>query len=270
MIFTGRRLVPLLAMTVAICPLAVGCGDESNGDPRAETPAAARAPDAKQSPEAFARDLAELVANTTRRKDCKPLDAINARSFYRFPCPSLDSVRTEMTFLKVLNGATYGTGAVLEYKSGETPPGGGTMVLFLAPNREWGLSRFNLITESSADSSDEDSRAGYERTATGYLRAIRERDCKGYTDYAAIQSRTPAAACKRELPATEPIARILRANPDSKPQYLGGSKDFGFFSLELEEPKPAYYTMGVFKTPDGSLRPFLVQFLTFAPPPVEG
>lgn len=267
MLVIDGRLRPLLVTTVAVCLVASGCGGDSDADAGGgETPAGERAPDAKQSPAAFARELADLIADTTERKDCKPLDAITLRSTYRFECPSPETVRADMAFFEVTKAVRYGTGAVLEYKS-ETARQGGTMILFLGPDREWGLSHFKLVTESPADSSDADSRAGYAHATRNYLRAVRERDCKRFTDYAAIQSPTPEAACKVELPGTKLLARLLRRNPDSEPVYLGGSEDFGFFRLELERPTPAYVTLTVFKTPEGSLRPFAVQPPTYAPGP---
>jgi hypothetical protein len=263
---TDRRLVPLLVTTVLVCAIAVGCGDDGDADAESgggETAAAARLPDAKQSPEAFARRLATLVADTISRKDCEDLDAINGRSLYRFECPSPDAVRSELAFLKVRDAATFGTGAVVDYRT-EQARQGASMVLFLSPDREWGLSNFGLIIQDAAESSDEDSREGYAEAMRGYLDAIRERDCKGYTRYAAIETDDLKAACKPELAAAKRLTQLLNRNR-AEPQYLGGNGTYGFYRLVLSKPAPTYLTFSVIKTPKGSLRPYLVQRPTFAP-----
>jgi hypothetical protein len=265
---TDRRLVPLLVMTVVLGLTVVACGDDDGGDADAksggETPAAARLPEAKQSPAAFARELADLVAESVTRRECKQLDAINLRSVYRFPCPQPENVRADLAFLKVRDAASYGTGAVVDYRSEEAPRGA-SMVLFLGPDRQWGIGHYNLITEASAESSDEESREGYAEAIAAYLEAVRERDCKGYTQWAAIRADDVKAACKGELARFKPLTEMLKRNPDDKPEYLGGSETYGFYRLEVDEPRPAYMTFTIFKTPKGSLRPYLVQPPTFAP-----
>jgi hypothetical protein len=256
----------LPAFAVAICLVAVGCGDD-DGEDAGQATAAAGVPAPKQSPEAFARELANLISETARKRDCKPLDAINARSLYRFPCPSPEPVRGNFAFLEVLDSATHGTGAVVDYKSEESPRGA-SMVLYQAPDREWGISHFGLFTEASAESDDTASRGGYDEAITGYLQAVRERDCDNYTEYAAmgdVKAEDLPAACRRAMPATKRLGATLRANRGTKPIYLGGSDTYGFYRLELEKPKPLYLHFTVFKTPEGTLRPFLVQTPTFAP-----
>jgi len=261
-----RRLMPLLAMTVVLGLTTAGCGDgdadaDSGGGP---TAVAERLPDAKQTPTEFARELADLVAETFSPKDCKRLNAINARSLYRFPCPAPDNVRSELGFLKVRDAASFGTGAVVDYRTDQAPQGA-SMVLFLGPDREWGLGQFGLIIFESAESSDDDNREGYAEAMDGYLEAVRKQDCKGYTRYAAILADDVKAACKRELAGARRLTGLLNRNPESRPQYLGGSGTYGFYRLELEKPTPTYLTFSVIETPKGSLRPYLVQAPTFAP-----
>lgn len=266
MCVTDWRLLPLLVMTVAIGLTVVACGDDGDAGAQGggETPAAARLPEAKQSPAAFAREFADLVAETAVKEDCKALNAINARSVYRFPCPSPEDVRSELAFLKVRDAASYGTGALVDYRS-EVSPRGATMVLFLGPDRQWGISHYGLVIEAPAESSDEPSRAGYAEAIASYLKAVREQDCKGYTQWAAILADDVKAACKGELERARPLTRVLNRNSRSKPEYLGGSETYGFYRLELDEPSPLYMHFTIFKTPKGSLRPYLVQPPTFAP-----
>lgn len=263
---TQRRPLWLLAFAVAICLAAAGCGGD-DGDDGGDATAAVSLPPAKQSPEAFARELAKLVSTSERKRDCKRLNAINARSLYRFPCPLPEPARATFAFLKVLDSAAHGTGAVVDYKSEESPDGA-SMVLFQSPKREWGVSHFGLLSEAPAESDDGDSRDGYDKAIAGYLKAVRERNCDDYTEYAAmgdIEAKDLQAACKRAMPATKQMAGQLKANPGAEPQYLGGSETYGFYRLELKKPKPMNLHFSVFKTPEGTLRPFLVQAPTFAP-----
>jgi hypothetical protein len=254
-------------MTVAICLMAVSCGGDDDADAdrgSGETPAAARLPEPRQTPAAFAREFADLVAESVTKRECKQLNAINLRSVYRFPCPAPENVRSDLAFLELRDAASYGTGAVVDYKSQESPRGA-TMLLFLGPDRQWGISHYGLVTDAPAESSDEESRDGYAEAIAGYLKAVRERDCKGYTQWAAILAEDVKAACKGELERSKLLTKLLRGDPSSKPQYLGGSASYGFYRLEIRKPRRAYMTFTVFTTPKGSLRPYLVQPPTFAP-----
>ena len=78
---TKTRPLWLLAFAVGICLTAAGCGGDG-GDGQDAT-AAVRLPPAKQSPEAFAREFAKLLSTAERKRDCKRINAINARSLYR-------------------------------------------------------------------------------------------------------------------------------------------------------------------------------------------
>lgn len=267
MVFTDRRLVPLLVIAVLACLTAAGCGDGGDADADdggGETAAAAQLPNAKQSPAEFARELAHLIADTLRPKGCKRLNAINARSTYRFECPSPDNVRNEFAFLRVRHAASFGTGAVVDYTT-EQATRGASMLLFLGPDLQWGISHYNMLIEEGAESSDDGNREGYDEAMAGYLEAVRKQDCKGYTRYAAILSDDEQAACKGELARSRRLTRLLNRNRAARPQYLGGNATYGFYRLELPVPTPTNLTFSVIEMPKGSLRPYLVQMPTFAP-----
>lgn len=251
----------LLTACVAACVVAAGCDGGDDG----RTPAATQVSQAKGSPARLAERLGELLAQTTSKKDCKPLERISRRSLESFACPPTSELRRSMASLEVTGAAVYGTGAVVDYRSGAADEG--AMVMFLDPDRKWAVSRFGLLQQPSAGTSDEESRPGFDRAVAGFLRAARQRDCDLFRKHFATFSADPKAVCLREFQQTRELGQALEASGAPAPDYLGGNEAFGFYALRLAKPEPRYLTISVIKTTSGSLRPFLV--LNAAPGPMH-
>lgn len=248
------------AVAAVACMAAVGCGEDGG-----EAPATAAAlPAITTPPEAVAKRLMKVLGEARRRRDCKPVDAINERSSYQFACPQLDDVRASFAKFEVVDAATYGTAAVIDYRTGGLKDGA-TMIMHVTPDREWAFTHFGLLYQAVGTSDGEDV-AGYERTVERYLRAIRERDCALFYQHALTSSDDEKATCRREFPHTKELGRAMRQSPNAEPEYLGGNERFGFYALELTRPRPAYRTLTVFKTDPGTLQPYLV--LSGIPGPV--
>lgn len=266
------RRLPLLILAVAVFAIA-GCGDDSSGEsnaPAAETSdsgdatTAGTATPPKDSPAAFASQLSELVAAAKTKRDCKALNAINRRSVYGFACPSSAEVRESLARFEVVDAARYGTGGVVDYKSGRSPDGA-TMLTFLAPNGKWATNRFGILTDPTVGTSDEDDRSGYEKAALGYLKAVQERDCDAYNNYALGSTDDDKVVCKEDFPRTQGLARLIEGNPGAKPEYLGGNGTFGFLRLKTASPTPRAFTISVLDTPPGSVNPYVVMDAVAAP-----
>lgn len=250
-----------LAMLLAISAVALGCG--SDGD----ATSAARPEAAKGSPAQLAERLGRLLATTTKKKKhCGQLDRLTRRAFYDFRCPQLRDVRRSMARFEVIGSATYGTGAVVDYRTGALEDGA-VLTMRVAPDGAWTLSRFGLLYEPAVETSDEDSRDGFDSAVQGYLEAVRERDCDLYARHSFSEAEEDDI-CKTDFAQTEHLAKTLEANPAAAPEYLGGNESFGFYGLTLPEPKSRYLTINVVKAAEGSLRPFLV--LDVTPGPAAG
>ena len=194
----------------------------------------------------FVKRMAKLLETSTAKKDCAELEQINAHSYTRFACPSPKSLRKSMSRFELVGAAEYGTGAVVDYKSG-TAKDGAAILLFVAPDRQWGVSRFGLITEPSTATDDDDSVEGYEKAVDEYLAAVRRRDCKAFQAVAFLGEAQGKEACETLFAGTRALAKRLKANPSAKPKYEGGNGTYGIFTLETKKPRPENSTISVVK-----------------------
>jgi hypothetical protein len=257
---------PLALLIVLTALVAAGCGggDDASGA-SGETPAGARAPDGRTDPAATARLVLHTVEKAKSNKDCKPIRPIITRSPQKFICPPLPGVAPVKNF-KIVDTAKYGTGAVIDYTTKKSPKGG-SMTMFLDPERNWGIGRFGLLYGSTVGSSDEASRSGSRRAVDKYLKAVREGDCPSFNDVAVTNSPEKKVVCRDEFPQTKVLAKALKASPTAKPEYLGGNRVFGVYGLAAAEPKPRYWTITTIETAKGSIEPFAVLDAILGPPP---
>jgi hypothetical protein len=257
-----RRSWLCVGASLAVAVAVAGCGDDDSGESRAqERPKFA----ASSEPEdVFIKRVAKLLETTATKKDCAQLEEVNGRSFTRFSCPPGKGLRKSMASFKVVGAEDYGTGAVVDYKSGEIKDGA-AIVLFVAPDRNWGIGRFGILTKPSIGTSDEESREGYDEAVDDYLAAVRERDCKRLEQAAFSGDTDEQAACKVLLAGTEALAKRLKANPSAEPSYAGGNGTYGFYTLETRKPEPENSTISVVRGDERGDESFVV--LDVAPSP---
>jgi hypothetical protein len=246
----------VLAGTVAVA----GCGGE--GDSKAKEKQQFSA--ASEPPDAFAERMAKLLETTAKRKDCTELELINNRSLAGFPCPPDRALRKSMASFELLGAEEYGTGAVIDYKSGKARDGA-AIVLIVGPDRQWGVTRFGVITKPSTETSDEESRDGFAKTVDMYLTAVRKRDCEAYMKATFTGEDTKPVICEIRFDGTKDLAKRLKTDPSAKPKYEGGNSTYGFYTLETAKPKPQNLTISVIKTTGKSANPFLVLDVASSP-----
>ncbi len=234
-------------LALAVAPVACGSDDDQSSTTEQKAEFAA----ANEPEEVFIKRMARLLATVRSKKDCAELEQINVRSMTRFPCPPDKELRKSMENFEVVGAADYGTGAVVDYKSGQAPDGA-TIVLFTSLARNWSVSRFGVLTKPSVGTSDENGRFAYEDAVGDYLDAVRRRDCKAFKE-AAFTGDSNGNVCKGVFGATGSLAKRLKENPSAVPRYLGGNNTYGFFSLETQKPEPENSTISVVRGEDANV-----------------
>jgi hypothetical protein len=256
----GARLLVWPVAAAALALGAVGCGDDGESTAAPQTP---RWEESSEPSKAFAERLAKLLETATTPKDCAEIEQINARSFTRFSCPADKALRKSMAKFEVVGAEEYGTGAIVDYESSATKDGA-AMVLFVSPDRQWGVGRFGVLTKPSTSSSDEETRAGFDKAVAGYLAAVRERDCSAFFDVTFFGGASEEQVCETAFPQTKRVAKWLRANPSAEPVYEGGNGTYGFYTFETKKPKPANSTISVVRESESSDK---YEVLDLAPSP---
>jgi hypothetical protein len=241
------RWIVLGPLTVA-CLLAVSCG---GGD------ATSSSDGGDVSDEAAARQFVNRTAEILRQARgpayCKRLEPINERSSSPLACPAPAALRESLGTFEMTGVKVYGTGAVVDYKSGGAPDGA-SILLSKNNDGEWGITKFGLLYGKTVGSSDKANRPAFDRAVADHMRAIRDRDCKLYHQQRVIQPSNPKKACTPDsgFAKTKTIARGLSESNDPQPRYLGGNRAFGFYGLSLPKPKPRYVTISVIQGTSGA------------------
>lgn len=233
---------------------AAGCGGDDDSNARESEPEPLAA---KEPLESFVKRTANLLATTTKKAECLDIDKISVRSITSFGCPAPKELRKSMGRFEVVGAEEHGTGAVVDYKSGAVKDGA-AIVLFMARSHNWAISRFGIATKPSTGTSDEESRAGYNKALDEFLTAVRERDCDSYVAVTFNGDEKKDVVCKQAFPTTKPLAARLKRNPNAKPIYQGGNQSYGFFSLETAKPEPENVTISIAKATAKGPRPYVV------------
>lgn len=259
--FGGIRGWMSACLVAAAVIAAAGCG---SGDEESTAQDKPKYSAANEPPKAFIERVAKLLETATTKKDCAQLDEANLRSQTRLVCPSDKKMRTSMKSFEVVGAEQYGTGAVIDYKSG-TVKDGGAILLFATPERTWAISRFGVITPPSVGTDDSKARAGYMATAKAYLEAVRERDCDAYLDVALTREAPKKELCKTTFTLTKPLAKRLKDDPSAKPKYVGGNGTYGFLTLETQKPRLKNSTISVVKGGSGAKATYVVLNVAASP-----
>jgi hypothetical protein len=237
----------------------VSCGGD-DGDTEADEQKYSAA---DEPPRVFAERVAKLIATSTRKQDCAQLEEI--ASLVTFACPTDKKLRKSMRSFRIVGAEEYGTGAVVDYESGESKDGA-AITLFVTPDRKWGIGQFGVLTQPSTKTTDEESRAGFDRAVNEYLAAVRKRDCKAYTDVAYTRNVKKSEVCKVLFATTtDALAKRLKADPAARPEYQGGNGTFGFYGIETKRPVPKNSTISVVRGEEDGKPSYVVLDVTLSP-----
>jgi hypothetical protein len=256
----------LAALVVGVCLAWTGCGSGDDSEDAAMTTTVPKG-FVKGTPQELATDLAAALATTDSERNCKELQRINDRSAVDFPCAVPRELRTSMKKFKVDDVETYGSAAVVNYTSGAAPDGASMLMYVQHPQRRWTLGRFGLLNGRDETVDKADARAGYDKALGAYLKAVRERDCKLYSDYASALDDSATVECREDFKSTIELANLLKKNRDTEPDYLGGSDRYGFYTLDLKRPKPTPLVITTMRGSMQDLRPYRVLSVGPAPLP---
>lgn len=265
----SRRWLPPLCAAALLGATFAGCGggeDESTADDRERAKVAEKYSAASESPRVFIKRTAKLLETASGKKDCAEIQDVNNHSLTRFPCPPPKALSRSMARFEVVGAEEYGTGAVVDYRSGQVDDGA-AIVLFVAPDRRWGISRFGVTTDPSTESSDEDAREGYAEAVQDYLAAVRERDCKAFTAVVFLPG-DKRDVCDTTFALTKELGQRMKDFPSAKPKYEGGNASYGFYSIETRHPTVENMTISVVATGDSS-KPYAVLDVAPSPPAEE-
>ena len=252
----------MLCVGAMAAAVAVGCGGSDDESTAKDEPVDVSA--ASEPVEPFITRMAKLVETSSAKKDCVELDTINARSLTRFPCPAPKELRSSMGRFELVGAKEYGTGAVVDYKSGKIKDGA-AILLFVSADRNWAIGRFGIISKPSTETSDEGSREGYEKAVDEFLTSIRERDCDSYVAVTFNGDDKKDVVCRETFPGTKNLAKLLKDNPNVDPRYEGGNAAYGFYSIEFPKPKPVNFTISIAKATAKGPRPYVVLDITPSP-----
>lgn len=257
----GRLSAALCVGTMAAL-VAAGCGSSDDESTANEEPVDVSA--ATEPADTFINRMTKLVETTSAKKECAELETINSRSVTRFPCPAPKSLRTSMGAFELVGAQEYGTGAVVDYKSGKIKDGA-AILLYVAPDRNWAISRFGIASKPSTETSDDETRAGYRKAVDEFLTSIRERDCDSYVAVTYNGDDKKDVVCRETFPGTKKLAKVLKRNPSVEPRYEGGNASYGFYSVETPKPTPANFTISIAKATADGPRPYVVLDITPSP-----
>ena len=184
----------------------------------------------------------------------------------RLVCPADDpEIKKAFAGYETTGSATYGTGAVIDYSSGEASEGG-TWELSLGSDGTWVLDA-GTITQQKTAGTELARPEGFQLALDRFLDAVRQGDCDGFFRYSVTTAQDKRAACKQELPLYDNLAKALKADPEAEPAFFGGNSRYAFYGLETAGPNPAYRTVTVLKTAAGSDEPYLVARTKLGPTP---
>lgn len=251
---SGRLPRALCAAALLGAVAIAGCGGDSEDGGQVDV---AELSTASEAPKTFVERLAKLLETSSTKEECTPLKDIGSRSLVGFPCPTQQATRESMAKFKLLDIEQHGTGAVADYRSGVAKDGA-AILLYIAPDNNWAVSSFGILTKPSIGTDDGKSRAGYDAVLDRYLAAVRARDCAAFAKVQYDGDLGGKDVCKAAFKNTQALAKRLKNNPSAKPVYQGGNDTYGFYALETREPKPERSTITVVKRGADPAKPYEV------------
>ena len=264
----------LAGLMIACAVLVAGCGgSDKKTEPSSTT--AAQTPKPKETVDAYGSRL-ESAIGAIQKGQCAPIKALNAEAGFAFFCNA--KARKVYKGFKVTGTETFGTGGVVEYTDAETktaqqPPGvkstpadaRGIIVVAVIPTGKFSATGpVGPVAPATSIGTKAPSHADQDRRAQAFLDSIRVRDCVEFFKYALTPGvKNAKEACTKILDKQYSLlAKALKANPDSKPFYLGGNDRVTVYGLRTGKE---YRTLTVLKGAPSDQEPYLVMGTTRGP-----
>jgi hypothetical protein len=184
---------------------------------------------ALSEPKETIEEARDRIAETLASGECKKINELNPVSR-----PSLSSSQRctylgRLDGLEVAGAEAYGdAGAVIEYENGER-----TYSAVLIRDSD-GLFHLAFLNPFGAPEVVGTKYAKeFDETAERILKALEERDCKGYAEVAFLRfgrgRQEQKALC--EFVEKNPIGNQLEVHPDAEYESAGGNGEYGFYTL---------------------------------------
>lgn len=249
---SAPRLAPLLALVAIACFVAAGCGgDGGDGGGGGDASAAADAPEPRTH-QAFATQVAELLAGAEDEGDCARLEEIDRRSSADLSCPAPEALRTRMGEFEPVDALLLYTdrAGIVRYRPGES--GAVTSMVLLKDYRNlWTVQQLDIGPEQAPANAPGEGAPSMDRAIDGYERAVRERDCEGIARFAYRPAGAPRPSCEARLAATARLVKVMKGDPGQRPALNGATRDFGFYSMTAYHPTATHHTFTVVRTTGG-------------------
>lgn len=241
---TSRGRVPLLA-AVAACLLGFAGGCGSSDKPK---PSKRAAPAPRNVDPVAAERISDVIARfqgAATASNCEPVKGLMHSYYGAISDVSCRAVQDELGDLSDARGATYKTGAVIDYDSRQKR----VAILALDSDRRYRLALIEDVPGATVD-----SRLGptARANAAAVVRSLRAGDCDAFLRLVyrgtALGMGTSEQICRRV--SDVPFRRELVANTTAQPVLLGGNAHVAFFKLRTAPT--SYYTMVMFRPRENS------------------
>lgn len=232
------RLLPHACLLACLLALA-GCGgggDATGGENPRNRGGLARGAD--PVPTESIEDAIRRIQGAVTASGCEAVRGLVHSTYGEISDDACRAVRAELGAFREPRGATYGSGAAIDFRTG----GGRRRTIALALDGD-GTYRIDFVLDVPQLTVGTAKPAAFDRNAAAVVRAMQTGDCDAFLR---LVSRTMGLGtgpdrevCRRVSDA--PLRRELVADRRARPVSMGGNAWLAFYRLRAR--RGAYYTM---------------------------
>ena len=180
--------------------------------------------------------MAKLLATTTAQKDCAQLEEINAALLRPLLLPARKGPAPEHAGFELVGAAEYGTGGVVDYRSGKLKDGA-AVVLLSRPTATGASAASASSPTPSTKTSDDDSRDGYRAGCRRLSRRHPRARLQGLPKVAFISPEVKdKEICSKVFAATKELAKRMKAAARRRAGLSGWQRHLWLLQLRDDEP----------------------------------
>jgi hypothetical protein len=233
------RRTPFVALLLCwlLLPLA-GCGGGGGDDDSEQRNRGGAARNVDPVPKESVDDVIDRVRGASTASECEAVKGLLHSTYGDVSDATCEAVRTQIDGFRDPHGATYKTGAVIDYDT----LSGQRRMMVLALDGD-GTYRVAFITDVPRATIGTPKPGAFDRNATAVVRAMQAGDC---TAFLRLVSRSVGLGvgpdeevCRRVTDV--PFRRELVSNGGARPVPLGGNANVAFYKLRTRPD--AYYTL---------------------------